>query len=401
MRIALLAQTDYPWRSGGVNQALHNLVVYLASRGHEVTVVTMENFAGVSRPMNAVPEAVCIVALPMPLLRLRDTPVLGGVSTLASVLHFPSRAVATLDAAEKPDVVVADFTCAEAAEAWGRRHAVPVAVLRWAHWAEEVSRTSRVFGLLRGHWHRREQRVLSAARCVVVDGPDLVDDALAAGVPHARVCLVPGSVDVARFAAASPDPSLLRAHGVEGRIVLFPSMLRDIKGFDHLLRAFARLPESVRRDATVVATGRGDLDEARRLAEGLGIGDRVVLLGEVPSDELPSWFAASSVAVFPYLFGAGYSVAGIEALAAGLPLVAYDVQAFRAVVEDGRNGLLVTLGDVDGLAAALQRLLDDEPLRARMGENARMDAQRFDTERVGALFEDVLRRLQAGETPCA
>jgi D-inositol-3-phosphate glycosyltransferase len=404
MNIAFLMFTDYPWRSGGVNQSLDNLAGFLARAGHGVTAVCLPDFThrrtAVYRPESS---GVRILAVDEPWLRYRDVRFLGGMATSRALSAFPHRAVDRMaDAGEKPDVCVADFTCARAALAYGRAHDVPVVVLRWAHWADEIAGAGRFMRLISSRLHAVERAVLAQVQALVVDGPDLEEDAVRAGVEPGRICLIPSAVDTARFAPRPDRSALLRQLDVTtDHVVLFPSMLRDIKGFDHLLRAFAQLPEQLVATSLIAATGRGEAGVYRGLASELGIAEKVRFLGEVSNDVLSAWFAAADVAAFPYLFGAGYSVAGIEALAAGIPIVAYDVQAFSGIVENGVTGRLVPVGDVDGLARSLEELLSDPALRARMGASARERAAEFSIETVGARFEQLLACVVAGGAPCA
>lgn len=124
---------------------------------------------------------------------------------------------------------------------------------------------------------------------------------------------------------------------------------------------------------------------ARRLHElvhELDLGGVVTLHGAVANDALPAFFARATAFVAPYVVLAsgdkdGIPTSLVEAMAAGVPIVASDVGAIAEVVVDGQEGLLVPPGEPQALAAALLRVANDQALAQRLGEAA---ARRFDQE---------------------
>ena len=126
----------------------------------------------------------------------------------------------------------------------------------------------------------------------------------------------------------------------------------------------------------VVAGGGELLDGFRAEAEAAGVGHRVHFLGSIPHAELPAVLRAADVFVLTTEPPESFGIVLIEAMACGLPTIATDYPGVRAVVEPGETGFLVGLGDAAGVAAALVRLADDEPMRARMGAAGRAKAER-------------------------
>jgi glycosyltransferase involved in cell wall biosynthesis len=143
---------------------------------------------------------------------------------------------------------------------------------------------------------------------------------------------------------------------------------------------------------------RGHQDELQQLVRELGVGDVVTLHGAIANDALSPFFARATAFVAPYVVLAsgdkdGIPTSVVEAMAAGLPIVASDVGAIGEVVVDGQEGLLVPPGDPAALAAALRRLLADGGLAARLGAAA---ARRFDAEFDARVTEAALHaRLDA------
>ena len=206
-----------------------------------------------------------------------------------------------------------------------------------------------------------------------------------AGYPSDRLFLVPNAVDCDRFGAVQQEPqSALR--------VVFVGRHAPVKALDVLLRAWAELARPV--DARLILVGDGPETAAlRRLAVELCISDSVVFPGML-SDVAPE-LRRASIYVQPSL-QEGLPNAVLEAMAAHLPVVATRVSGNEDVVDHGRSGLLVPPGDVQALAAALQCLLDEPALRARLGQAAAEDVRHgFATDQVVASLLKIYRRRGA------
>jgi phosphatidyl-myo-inositol alpha-mannosyltransferase len=109
---------------------------------------------------------------------------------------------------------------------------------------------------------------------------------------------------------------------------------------------------------------------------------RVDLVDTVAHDELPGFHAGADVFVSPALGQESFGMVLVEAMAAGVPVVASDIPGYREVVRDGRDGLLVPPGDADALAAAVLRILGDRSLARRLSTAGRERAERYRWERV-------------------
>jgi glycosyltransferase involved in cell wall biosynthesis len=168
------------------------------------------------------------------------------------------------------------------------------------------------------------------------------------------------------------------------RRVVFAGRLVRPKGVDVLIRAARSL------DAELVICGSGRrLDALRRLAARLGLGERVRFAGWLGPNELAHELAEASVVAIPSLWPEPFGLVGIEALAAGRPVVASATGGVEDWLDPGRTGLSVPAGDAGALAAALAELLGDPRRQQSMGEAGRAAvAERF-TERhhVAALLD--------------
>lgn len=185
------------------------------------------------------------------------------------------------------------------------------------------------------------------------------------GVDAGRLHVVPVGVDQRQF---RPLPAVAR---VPGRLMTTASADVPLKGLSYLLEALAKI-RAERPDAHLVVIGRPKHKSATpALIDRLGITDAVEFVSGVSDERIVELYAEAEVAVVPSLYE-GFSLPAIEAMSCGVPLVATTGGALPEVVgDDGRSGTLVPPRDPEALAAAIVRLLDDAPLRARLGEGGR------------------------------
>jgi glycosyltransferase involved in cell wall biosynthesis len=186
----------------------------------------------------------------------------------------------------------------------------------------------------------------------------------AGGVPAEKIDTVWSAVEPARFAAAGGATELRGELGCPADATLFLSAgaLVPRKGFDVLIEAFARL--SAQHARLWIAGAGPERAALEQRLSALGLGERTRLLGQ--REDVPRLLAACDVFVLPSR-REGLGVAALEAMAAGRPVVASRVGGLGEAVVDERTGLLVPPGDAAALAMALERLLGDAGLRARLG----------------------------------
>ena len=198
-----------------------------------------------------------------------------------------------------------------------------------------------------------------------------------------RLAIVPNSIDDGyRPRSSRTNPSIVMAGRLTGE-----------KQFGHAISAFAQVaPEHPEWSLRIFGDG------ARRALEdqivSLGLGEQVQLLGPTTTIE-NEWAKAAVVAVTSRVESFGLTL--VEAMAAAVPVVAYDCpNGPREIIEHGRTGLLVPPDDIDGLAEAFRRLIEDEDLRHTMGETAAVAVERFAPDRVMAEWERLYTELLAG-----
>jgi phosphatidylinositol alpha-mannosyltransferase len=201
--------------------------------------------------------------------------------------------------------------------------------------------------------------------------------------------IVPNGVDVVRFSNAEP------ANLGEGTKLLFVGRLDERKGFPTAVRAFARLAAD-RPDLRLVVAGDGPERSAVDILSP-DARSRVHMLGTVPNVDLPPFEAACDLYLGTAVGGESFGVVLVEAMAAGLPIVASDIPGYDEVLTDGAEGLLVPPRDPGAVAGAVARILDDPRTAGRMAKAGRERASTFDWSIVGVrLLESYGRAIALG-----
>ncbi len=357
---------------GGAENAMFMLLESL-DRDHWRPTLLLEDAPGTE------PLAERAAALDVPLLRVAPMP-LG----LEGARRAP--ALARLLRRERPDLFHAHMSSPVACK-WGLAAAVAARV-------PAVLGTVQVGGYeppsRSAYWQLRAlvrgvDRYLAVSRDIAVE---LVEQL---GWPEEKIEVSYNAVDLQRVEVAAPAGLREQLGGSETRpLVLTPARLDAQKGHRVLFEAIAQVP-----DAVFVLAGEGpEREPLEALASRLGIDERVRFLGR--RDDVPQLLASCDLFALPSLYE-GSSLAVLEAMAAGAPIVSSAIGGTDELIEDGGSGLLVPPGNAEALAAALRRALDDPDLRASLAARARERVERDLTrERMAARVTGVYRELLGG-----
>lgn len=355
MRIAFTIETDGP---GGAETVLLNLAEELRRRGHTVVPVVRGWLEEQLRVRGFEPEILglgrgvdwaCVADLFRHLRRRR-----------IDVLHSHEFTMAVYGAAvarlARVTHVITMHGGGHFAERRRRR-----AALRWAF--------------------RRSRVAVGVSRATAMS----LERTLA--IPCGTVEVIPNGVPIREGDAVAARRRL--GLGPADRLILAIGNLYPVKGHAVLLRALAQLEErSPGLPWCAAIAGRGQEETSlHQLAEALGIAERVRLLGF--RSDTADLLAAAQIVALPSL-SEGLPLVLLEAMGAGRAVVASAVGGIPEVISPGRDGLLVTPGDVPELATALERLLRNSEERARLGQAARRLAiERYSVQAMTDAYEEV------------
>ena len=210
------------------------------------------------------------------------------------------------------------------------------------------------------------------------------------GVAADRIEQIPTPFDLSEFPSFAPRSGRT---GPPVAVFVGRLYLRQ-KGLDVLLRAVARLPRDSRPQLRFVGEDWGGQAVLESLAAALGV-DHLVFTGPVDRHTILRELARADLFVLPSRFDS-FPVVLLEAMAAGLPVVASDVGAVAEVVADGETGYVVPAGDEVALAGAVARLVADPGLRERLGKAGRDLAPAYSWEALAPRYAAMFGRVAAG-----
>jgi len=309
----------------------------------------------------------------------------GGRMAMLGMLWHMARAVreavATARNAGTPyDVIHAHWWFPSGLSAWyagaGRRGMPPLVVTMHG---SDVRLALRI-----APSHLFMRRVLARARAVTAVSSWLArtTEGLA---PGARAHVAPMPVPVDRFAA--PTDTDVPRDGV-----LFVGRLNAQKGVADLLDALAQTSSAVRCE--LVGDGP-DRDALRTRAMALGLEARLTWHGALPAEALPALYRRAAVTVMPSR-EEGLGLVAVESQLCGTPVIGYDSGGLPDVVSPSAGGTLVPVGDIPGLAAAIDRLTGEHAEAQRLGELARDHVlQVFSPQHVAARYLELYRNTSA------
>lgn len=267
-------------------------------------------------------------------------------------------------------VVVSDYSVPTAQVAM---RALGMRGRTWVFWGEVpgFNQRSRIGSFMR----RRLQAPLATATAIAAIGSKAVT-AYEELFPGKTIFNIPYFCDLAPYQEARRKRPAVQGGSVD---ILFSGQLIARKGCDILVEAFSKVA-SKHPHARLVMLGGGP---ERPVLEGMvpdALRDRVVFLGHREPHEIPDIFAAADIFCLPSRHD-GWGVVINEAIGAGLPVIASDaVGAGHDLVRHGVNGYLTRTGDHEQLAEALDRIVGDAKLRARLTEGSQLMARDWDLD---------------------
>jgi glycosyltransferase involved in cell wall biosynthesis len=242
-----------------------------------------------------------------------------------------------------------------------------------------------------------ERGLCAAVDHVVATCTDEVFELRRLGLPSDRVSIVPCGVDTAVF---TPDGPVAERSGRPRLLVL--GRLVERKGQEDAVRALAAVPDAelvvVGGPPTELRDTDPEVTRLRRIADEVGVGDRLVFTGAVSRDDVPGWIRSADV-VLAVPWYEPFGITPLEAMACGRPVVATAVGGLVDSVADGVTGDLVPPRDPAALGAALAALLADDDRRTAYGAAGVLRARRYRWSRVVADTDAVYRQVLSARAP--
>jgi alpha-1,3-rhamnosyl/mannosyltransferase len=297
---------------------------------------------------------------------IRRNPLIG-LSVFGADVFHASQHVANLPMGMKITATIFDMSC------W---------ICPQYHTAKNVAATRR-YG----------EKILKACNGLIAISAHARRDAMEIlKIPAERIRVIHPGVAEPFFAAAAEDARRVDAkYELHSPYLLFVGCIEPRKNVPNLIRAYRRLPESVRRDAELVVAG--PFGWAGEEVRGMLGGEGVRYLGYVPEGDLPGLYGGAAALAYPSYYE-GFGLPAAQAMAAGVPVIASNRSCLPEVV--GEAGLLVDPASVEELSDAMERVLTRPELARELAAAGRARAARFHWKRCAEESLEFFREVVGG-----
>ena len=368
------------YNPGGMERVLLNKLRWLAARGgYELMLVTTDQNG--RSPFYAFPPEVRMVDLGI------NYKADNGRNPVAKILSYfrkrrlHKKALTALLMLEKADIVVSLYPSESSFIPSIKDGSKKVLELHFNKFFRLQYHRSGLLGLADRFRTRQDERIVRRFHKFVVLTKE--DAGYWGALPNLEV--IPNAALVPPVQASSV---------AENRRVIAVGRLDYQKGFDRLLEAWALLPAALRETWRLDIFGQGEWEEMlKEKTRMLGIEASAHI--NKPTNSIFEEYAASSFLAMSSHYE-GFPMVMIEAMACGLPVACFDFLCGpKDIITPGENGLLAKEGDIPGLAAALQKLMENPALLKKMSEGARRIMETYSEEAVMARWESLFKALAA------
>ncbi len=226
---------------------------------------------------------------------------------------------------------------------------------------------------------------------IIVPSSTTKEELLALGFSKRKVAVVPNGLNI-KFISRIP---VSESHKSEA---CFLARLKPSKGIYYLPEIWRKVTKKIESARLAVMGGGspGEVEKFKNAFREAGVWERVKILGFVSEEEKYRVLKSSKIFISPSC-EEGFGISVLEAMACGLPVVAWDLPVYREIFKEGM--IRVPLGDHESFAATIVKLLNDEKKRAKMGQEAKSLAQEYDWEQVAAKEWSLLDQTRGLQNP--
>lgn len=386
MRI-LISNDTYPPQVNGSSYFTYRLARALVARGHQVLVIVPSRTSGLERYNDHGIDSLGVASIPF------------YINSFRMALPFTANGAIKKAIAEfKPDVAhvqghffLAKKVCKIARELGipvvGTNHFMPENLTHYVDFNRMVEET------IKNKMWQQCYAFFSQLDVITTPTQAAVDLFKQSGITK-PIYAISNGIDLENFNPHISGETARRKYHLPNKpTALFVGRLDKEKHIDVVIRAVAQASTTLDMHLVIVGSSKGgDTHQLQYLVNDLGIAHRVTFTDFVPDDELPGVYRTANVFVIASTAEL-QSIATMEAMASGLPVLAANAVALPELVKPEENGLLFEPGDVDTLARQLIRLLSDPALAQRMGAASRERITKHALSGVIEQFEAIYQSL--------
>ncbi len=360
----------FPPALGGMENYVYFVSRELVTRGHQVSVVTSDDTDSNGREnitFSTDQSGIRVLRYPLWFKEgLREYWCLPAVKNALSCL--------------KPDIVHAHgYRCLSSwsAARWCRNHEVPLILTAHGIYPPR----SIINGIIKKTYDRSfGNLLLKYAKEIIALTPNNRDLLLKTGASSKQIVMIPNGVDVTKFRKTTLLGDSGSEELSEERTVLYVGRVDWNKGLENVIEAMALLRKQSRLVKLLIVGPdyAGYTNCLRRLADRLDVTSSIIITGSVSDQRLMSYYSHATIFILPSLYE-GLSTSLLEAMAAGVPVIATRFGGSGDVLTDGADSLLLKHGTPEEISDAIKRLLRDVKLRCRICENAfKLVSEKYD-----------------------
>jgi phosphatidylinositol alpha-mannosyltransferase len=369
VKIGIVTQSYYP-KPGGVTEVVHHTAVELRRLGHEVTIITAR-YGQARRKEPGVIRIGRNILFPA-----------NGAWTNVTAGKKLKRQLEEIFRNERFDIIQTHCPLVPT---------LPLATLladragaRLVGTFHAAAEKNWLYALFRSPLNRLARRL---DRRIAVSGPAM--DFASRYFPG-DYQIIPNGIDTRRFHPDIPAVEGLR----DGKLnILFVGRMDRRKGLPNLFKALPTIQRSIPRLVRLILVGEGSL-RRKVMTRPLSLGGaEIMAVGRVDADLLPRYYNSADIFCAPATGRESFGIVLLEAMAAGVPIVASDIPGFRQVVTSGRNGILVAPGSPEEIADAVTRIASDPGMASRIAGTGRATSLSYDWKSVVSMLEQSFRSL--------
>lgn len=386
MKILIASDLHYPTKNG-VATFSRNLARGLADHGHEVLVIAPSQKGRKYKEVDGNYVIYRTASVPFPLYqKFRISPT-------------PGREVKKIIADFDPDIIHIQMLMwiGQAAMKYGNKAGIPIVSTNHAmpeNLMDNIRLLAPVARPINYMLREYGARFHSKADFLTLPTQAAIDMFGATGEKvSVPMIAVSNGVDLSRFTDTKPSAKVIKKFNLptDKPIVAYIGRLDAEKHIPVLIRAFVRVLATVDSHLLVVGDGT-EVEKLHDLVHKLGIGKQVTFTGKVTDDEIVELHKVGAVYCMPSPAEL-QSIATLEAMASGKPIVAVDAGALRELCQDDRNGYLCQQDNDEEIAAALTNILTDSKLRQKMAAESLKIARTHDLQQTLKKFEEIYDSL--------
>ena len=376
MKILMLTWEYPPRVVGGIARVVHDLSKRLIKDGHEVTVVTYRDNAGVPEYENDKGVNVYRVDNYM----IHPNNFIDWIMQLN--FNLIAKATEIINKESGFDVIHAhDWLVTYAAKSLKNAYDIPIVAT--IH-ATEAGRNSGIHDDTQRYINDTEWLLTYEATEVIVNSNFMKNDLQRLfGLPYDKINVIPNGINLNNFTGIERDYDFRRQYAMDNeKIILYVGRLVYEKGIQHLIAAMPKILSNY-HDAKLVIAGKGGMiDELKAETSSLGLDNKVYFTGYMDSKKVQKMYKCADVAVFPSTYEP-FGIVALEAMLAGVPTVVSDVGGLDEIVTHGVDGMKSYAGNSNSIADSVTALLYDHQLATNISKKARQKVkEQFNWEKI-------------------